>query len=167
MSGQQNTGDLLRIGNQLICIDRRCTTEAYSQISTPGSEECGCAMCRNYIAQRSTIYPLSFLTLLQQLGIDAAKAGEVYYLAPNSKGKRLYGGWFFFCGEIIEAGDKQYSQDGVSYFIKGPSDMPSPYPRDRFGPHPLALDFSIEIPWVLSADEDPDPDTQKHSGDKS
>ena len=165
MSGQQNTSATLRIGDQLIRVDHQCTMEAYSRISQ-ASEECDCAMCRNYIAQRSTIYPQSFLSLLEQLGIDAAKEGEVYYLAPNANGKRLYGGWFFFCGEIIEEAEKQQTLDGVSYFVKGPGNMPSPFPRDRFGSNPLALDFSIEIPWVLSADEDPDPDNPKHGGEK-
>jgi hypothetical protein len=70
-------------------------------------------------------------------------------------GKRQYGGWFFFSGILLEAGEKATITDGVSYFIIGPGKMPSPYPRDSFGQNSLALDFTIEIPWVL-LDEDPD-----------
>jgi hypothetical protein len=77
--------DLIKVGDQVIRFDRSCTEQAYALISTPGSEECGCAMCRNFIAQRSTAFPMSFLTLLQQLGINQAKEGEVYYLGPGKQ----------------------------------------------------------------------------------
>jgi hypothetical protein len=56
----------------------------------------------------------------------------------------------------LEAGEKQVVEDGVSYSVIGPGRMPSPNPRDSFGPHPLALDLYLEIPWVLSSSEDPD-----------
>jgi hypothetical protein len=134
-------GEVMQLGDQLIRFDRVCTSDAYARIEKPGAEECGCAMCRNFIAQRSRAYPSSFLVLLGRLGIDASKEGEVYYLAPNKSGRRLYGGWFFFCGELLEAEEKQTSQDGVTYFVIGPGRMPSPNPREFFSPNPTGPRF--------------------------
>ena len=114
MNVQPHPGELLQVGDQLISFDRAATEACYNQIATPGSEECGCTMCRNYIAQRATAYPQSFLELLKTLGIDCSKEGEVYYLAPTKSGKRLYGGWFFFCGELLQNGELQETTDGVS-----------------------------------------------------
>ncbi len=153
---QPESGELFRLGDQMLRFDRQCTTDAYARVTKGGAEECGCAMCRNFAAQKQTAYPTSFLQLLAQLGIDPTKEGEVYYLSPEESGLRLYGGWFFFCGELIEAGERQTSEDGISFFVIGPGRMPSPYPRDAFGPHPLALDFYLEIPWVLPDSEDPE-----------
>jgi hypothetical protein len=148
-------GEVIKIGDQLVRFDRSCTEQGYAHIATPGPEECGCSMCRNFIVQRSTAFPESFLALLHRLGIDHAKEGEVYYLGPGKQDKRLYGGWFFFCGELVEVGEQQTSIDGISYSVIGPGKIPSPNPRDRFDPNPLALDFYFEIPWVLP-DEDPE-----------
>ena len=147
------SGELLRIGDQLIRHDRACTEEAHKKILVPWTQQCPCGFCRNFGSQRETVYPPGFLKLLNQLGIDAMKEGEVYDLGPAGIGKRRYGGWFFFCGELLESGEKLTTQDGISYFVIGPGRMPSPNPRDAFGEHPLALDFTTEIPWVL--DEDP------------
>ena len=163
------SGELFRIGDQLIRHDRACTEEAY-KIFVPWTQKCACGFCRNFGLQRRTDYPSSFMELLNQLGIDAMKEGEVYDLGPAGIGKRRYGGWFFFCGELLELGEKLTTrsgidyfvigpeklttQSGISYFVIGPGRMPSPNPRDAFGEHPLALDFTTEIPWVL--DEDPE-----------
>jgi hypothetical protein len=148
------SGELLRIGDQLTRHDRTCTVEAYKKILVPWTQQCPCGFCRNFGLQRETAYPPSFLKLLSQLGIDVGKEGEVYDLGPASVGERRYGGWFFFCGELLELGEKLRTQDGISYFVTGPGKMPSPNPRNAFGEYPLALDFTTEIPWVL--DEDPE-----------
>ena len=150
----KQSDETLRIGDQLICFDREQTVKAYKQIDKSWADECKCVHCRNFIAQRETAFPASFLDLLNHLGIDSSKEGEVYGCYPMPSGKRQYGGWFFLSGLLLEAGELRVTKDGIDYFVIGPGRMPSPHPRDAFGPNPLALDFTIEIPWVL-LNEDP------------
>lgn len=152
---QSQSGELLRIGDQLVRFDKAQTVAAYSRIDQPWADKCGCVPCRNFAAQRSTAFPHSFLNLLNQLGIDSSKEAEVYGCYPMPSGKRQYGGWFFFSGILLEPDEQNKTKDGISYFVVGPGKMPSPSPQDAFGPNRLALDFTIEIPWVL-LDEDPD-----------
>jgi hypothetical protein len=153
-----HSGELLRIGDQLIRFDRSCTEAQYKTIETRDAEKCGCSHCRNFIAQRTTAYPTSFRDLLDRLGIDASKEGEVYGCWPTPSGKRLYGGWFFFCGELLEAGEQRVESDGIAYWVRGPGKMPAP--GRHFGGEPLALEFQTEISWVL-ANEDPDENARR------
>jgi hypothetical protein len=48
------------------------------------------------------VFPAEFLTLLETLGIDPAKDGEVYHNAQLSPGRHHYGGWFHFVGTLDE-----------------------------------------------------------------
>jgi hypothetical protein len=99
--------------------------------------------------------PKSFLDLLQRVGIDPSKEGEVYDLGSAPSCRHLYGGWFFLCGQLAKRGEAQASIDGISYWIQGPGEMPSPSPAHAFDPNPLALNFTVEVPWIL-AGEDPE-----------
>jgi len=47
--------------------------------------------------------PRAFAYSLDQVGIDSAKEGEVYECGTEAS-LRLYGGWFYFAGELIEPG---------------------------------------------------------------
>jgi hypothetical protein len=68
----------IQLGDQIIRYDHLRTRAAYAVIENGSAERCGCPYCRNFIAQRDTLYPESFRVLLDQLGIDAEKEGEVY-----------------------------------------------------------------------------------------
>lgn len=67
-----------RLGDQLIRYDREATANAYSAFPGGGADRCSCAHCRNFAAQRTSIYPPDFRALLDQLGVDPNKEGEVY-----------------------------------------------------------------------------------------
>src|SRR6266851_1577213 len=71
-----------------------------------GAERCGCIFCRNFAVQRNLVYPASFRALLEQLGIDPNKEGEVFECGPAEDGCRVYGGWFYFRGEMVTAGQR-------------------------------------------------------------
>jgi hypothetical protein len=150
-------GELLTIGDQVIRFDRVCTIEAYRKVDKSWAKQCDCLFCRNFAPQRATVYPQSFLDLLHRVGIDPGKEGEVYDLGPAPSGKRLYGGWFFLCGQLAKRGEAQASIDGISYWLQGPGDMPSPSPSDAFDPDPLALNFTLEVPWVLTGEDPEEP----------
>ncbi len=74
----------MRLGDQAIRYDRKRTQHVYSGLDKGGADECGCIYCQNVAAQRDSASPDSF-------NIEG--------------GKFTYGGWFYFIGEMIEAGE--------------------------------------------------------------
>jgi hypothetical protein len=143
-----NPGADMRLGDQLFRYDKAVTERAYAGITDDGATQCGCMYCRNFIAQRTTVYPTSFHALLDELGIDAAKEGEVYECGPADNGRRLYGGWLFFTGQMIERGERHVRRDGMEFWVDGGRKLPAP--NGDFGLDLLALNFTMAIPWVLS-----------------
>ena len=67
----------ISLGDQVVCYDSVRTRAAYAAMKNGSAERCGCLYCRNFLAQRSTVYPEGFRILLDQLGIDPEKEGEV------------------------------------------------------------------------------------------
>jgi hypothetical protein len=91
--------DELRLGDQFIRYDREATVAAYRTVAAGGAERCGCIYCRNFAVQRTTVYPQAFRALLNQLGIDPDKEGEIYDgIGPFEVPTRPTGGWFYFVG---------------------------------------------------------------------
>jgi hypothetical protein len=144
--------DELRLGDQLVRYDHDATVTAYREVPSGDAERCGCLYCRNFAAQRDLVYPQAFRALLDQLGIDLHKEGEAYEMGPAGEEFRLYGGWFYFVGELIEKGERQteLAQDFQCYFAPRTS-LPS---ADAcFGNRVAAIEFVTKAPWVL--DESP------------
>ena len=140
----------LRLGDQLVRYDREATVAAYGALPSGGADRCGCVHCRNFAAQRADVYPQAFCTLLDNLGIDASKEGEVYdMVGPFDDKVRPTGGWFYFVGELIEKGERLVQAGDFQYWFQ-----PSfPRPPASFGEEVAAIEFSTQVPWVL--DEDP------------
>ena len=84
----------MRVGDPAIRYDRRRTQHVYRGVKTGDADEYGCIYCRNFAAQRDSVYPDSFQSLLDQLGIDPANEGEVIK-SPIDGGKSTYGGCFY------------------------------------------------------------------------
>src|ERR1700721_2819503 len=93
----------IQLGDQVIRFDKDRTRLAYSSMKGGDAERCGCSYCRNFAAQRSTAYPEVFRSLLDQLGIDPEKEGEVYESGPEGS-LRMYGGGLFFPGGFRTSG---------------------------------------------------------------
>ena len=89
----------IRIGDQTVLHDREATAAIYEILLHGDPEECGCIFCKNFAVQRNLVYPASFTALLEQLGIDPNKEGEVYEYGPSEDGDHFYGGWFYFVGQ--------------------------------------------------------------------
>jgi hypothetical protein len=139
--------DQLQVGDQVIRFDRDRTREAYSSMKGGDAERCGCSYCRNFAAQRSIVYPQVFHSLLDQLGIDPEKEGEVYESGPEGA-LRIYGGWLYFAGELVSSGERMTETDsGFQYWFADAKNLPKPVAD--FGPRVLGVEFLTRLPWVL------------------
>jgi hypothetical protein len=136
----------LCLGDQLVRFDRHAAAEAYSNLPFGDADRCKCVYCRNFAAQRATVYPPAFRAFLDQLGIDPNKEGEVYDMTgPFEDRIRPTGGWFYFVGELIEKGEKLIQVGDFQYWFQ-PSFPDSPV---VFGKQVAAVEFSAQVPWVL------------------
>ena len=143
--------DEIRVGDQTVRFDRELTRQAYSLIKRGGADECGCSYCRNFSVQRSTVYPASFLSILDRLGIDPDKEDEVYELGPAG-GLLLYGGWLFFAGELVKAGERRKNESGSEFQNHFTDARMLPKPSVDFGEHVLAVDFLTKLPWIIDGE---------------
>jgi len=138
----------ISLGRQIIRFDREATIKLYREtITVPGADSCDCLYCRNFAKQRQAIYPDEFKTLLDRLGADPIKEWETFELGPcNTKpNHRLYGGWFLFCGELVEGADVQ--SEGPPFSFRFTTSFPNTNLPD--GVKTCAVDFLAEIPWIL------------------
>ena len=138
----------LRIGDQTIRHDRAATAAVYASLKQGFAEECGCLFCKNFAAQRSLVYPASFRALLEQLGIDPNKEGEAFEYGPVEDGCHLYGGWFYFVGELVTAGERNCSAPDSHYFDYFFTTA-HPSAQAFQGGSMLAVEFTTHIRWVL------------------
>ena len=137
------------VGDQAIRYDPQMTAAIYAKLRNGWAEDCGCLGCRNLLVQRDQAYPAEFRRLLQRLGIDPNKESEVVADGPLDNGLHHYGGWFFFVGEIVKAGEYMSVVSESPYFG---------YFFSRVGPCPtefrdspsLSVAFEAEFEWVLN-----------------
>jgi len=92
-------------GEWAYCNDRAATTEAYARADHGGADVCTCNGCRNFVKVRDGVFPAEFVSLLESLGIDPQKDGEVYHNGRLAPGSHDYGGWFHFVGSLDRTGD--------------------------------------------------------------
>jgi hypothetical protein len=142
-----------RIGDQTIRYDRDATAAIYGSLEHGFAEECGCLFCKNFAAQRNLVYPASFRALLEQLGIDPNKEGEAFEYGPVEDGCHLYGGWFYFVGEMVTAGERNCNAPDSHHFDFFFTTAHPNAPAFRGGPM-LAIEFTTHVKWVLAESAD-------------
>src|SRR5258708_5745822 len=54
----------------ILDCDVEATRAGYETISAGGAESCDCAGCRNFLAQRDSVYPAEVLNLFDELGVN-------------------------------------------------------------------------------------------------
>jgi hypothetical protein len=138
----------IRIGDQTIRYDHDATVAAYGGLAYGFAEECGCIFCKNFAAQRKLVYPASFRELLDQLGIDPEKECEVYEYGPVEEGSHLYGGWFYFVGEMVTWGERNSTATDSDHFEFWFTSIGHKVPAFRDGPR-LTLEFKTRMKLVL------------------
>jgi hypothetical protein len=142
----------LYAGQQKILFDREATVALYRQtIMVPGADQCSCIPCKNFAAQRGTVFPEKFLQFLNERGADPLKEWEAFdnNFDPKNPCKLvLYGGWFLFVGELVEGFDKcaEPAKQGFAHWLT------TSFPAGTLptGLKLCAVEFLGEIPWVLS-----------------
>ena len=145
----------IQVGDQTIRYDRDRTARIYASLSNGWAEKCGCVGCRNYLAQRDTIYPPAFRELLDRLGIDLRKDAEIVADGPLRNGLHHYGGWFFFVGEMLTAGEYNSEVCNSPYFAFWFTRI-GPSPKEfQSEPH-VAIEFAAHFKWILAESWDSD-----------
>jgi len=138
----------MQIGDQTIQFDRDATAAIYGTLEHGDAEECGCTFCKNFAGQRELVYPASFRALLEELGIDPNKEGEVFECGPVEDGCHLYGGWFYLVGEMVTAGEQNSNaSDSHQFAFWFTTNCPNA-PAFHCGPL-LAIEFTAHVRWVL------------------
>jgi hypothetical protein len=141
----------LCVVHQRIRFDRDATILLYNNtIAVPGADRCRCISCKNFAAQRNIAYPGEYLRLLSELGVDSSREWEAfdYDFGPGGPSKNLYGGWFLFCGELIEGVDERPKSTPADFAYWFTTFFPSgTLPKNvKIG----ATEFCTQIPWILS-----------------
>jgi len=138
----------MHMGDQIVRYDREATAAIYAGLDGGWAEECQCVGCRNLMAQRDAVYPSAFRELLNRLGIDPNKEAEAVADGPLENGLHHYGGWFFFVGEMVTAGEgisEVSDSPYFAYFFNRVGPCPKAF---RGGPH-LGIEFIAHIKWIL------------------
>jgi hypothetical protein len=152
VGAQSNSMDEVQAGDQIIRCDRDRTRAAYSALLTGDAERCGCLYCLNFAAQRSSAYPIDFGLLLERIGIDVEKEGEVYEIGLQGD-LRTYCGWFYFSGYLTEPGERMTELPGFQYYFRDAVQLPRP--DADFGERAAAVEFETRLPWVLKDRPEP------------
>jgi hypothetical protein len=142
----------LRFGSYVILHDKAATVAAYERLARGEYERCHCSACRNFAAQRNSVFPEAALDLFSALGIDPEYEGEVFlYSRDRGTGLYTYGGWYYFVATILQDGDIE--ELGKFSFHFGTS-FPKPPPPFE-GVPVLTVDFNVQLRWAI---DEPEPD---------
>ena len=138
----------IKVGQQVVRFDAEATKRLYVEaMAVAGADSCDCASCRNFAAQRNSVYPGDFVSLLKRLGVNPLVELEAFdYDFDLKQPRHLYGGWFPFCGELLEGADWRPEHNaGASewWFTESfPSLGISAEKRV------CAVEFLVEVPWT-------------------
>ena len=132
-------------------VDRAATVDAHSREPHGRADPCTCNGCRNFVAAREQVFPAEFLALLDSLGIDWRKDGQVYLGGRLESGLYSYGGWFHFVGALDTTGDFPVVSMGESLKVWLCRGNAPPLATMKNLPR-VQLEFAAEVPWVLNED---------------
>jgi hypothetical protein len=139
------------------------TRTTYAKLAAGSPEECGCEPCRNFAAQRNTIYSPAARALFEAQGMRSDREAEIYRRGRVEFGRHLYGGWFHLAGFIVSRADaaKQVSEnvwrpdpecESENFSLGFTSRVH--LVREPFEQSPLVrLEFNAHVPWILEAKE--------------
>jgi hypothetical protein len=145
--------DMAEFGQWKFTVNRDETEFAFSKIELGGADSCLCATCRNFSRARTRVFPVEFLMLLEQLGIDPRKEVEVYPFSSSIPGFRGTAGWFHFHGTLEETGDfspVDYGDGFTAWMCRAGAPR---HPIFEYLPA-VQLEFRAKlVPWLLDEPE--------------
>jgi hypothetical protein len=147
-------------------VDIPLTQQAYSNFPFGGADTCSCADCKNYAANRETVFPAEIIQLFNELGIDYRKEIEIWSIQKLENGLHQISGWFHFKGKIISGKDfRMPFAEGIGYSM----DLTSITEKFKIGFAPgnsltffdnkkdlIQIEFIAEIPWVIDKKDETD-----------
>lgn len=140
-------------GRWRFSLDRDATIEAYRRAECGHVDKCGCIWCRNFRLARDRSFSPEFLALLDQLGIDPRKDGEIYHNGRLAPGRHNYAGWYHFIGTLDETGDFPAVEFGTG-FTAWMCEASAPRLESLKGLPVVQLEFQSElVPWLLDEPE--------------
>lgn len=80
-------------------VDFFNTQKLYTEIDSSAAELCNCTDCENFIDNRNNLYPTEVRTLLNELGVDYRKEGDIWKMTQENNLHR-YSGCFYFVGNF-------------------------------------------------------------------
>ncbi len=129
------------------------TIELYNKIEQGGANHCHCDYCKNFNENRDVLFPLNFRSILIQLGINPNKEVEAYHIKSINQNEQLYGGWFHFVGNLVEAKYNNLRECRFKEFSKGfflcltsTIELPNPEFKNL---NLVQLEYRTTLPWVL------------------
>ncbi|WP_338763650.1 hypothetical protein WAF17_20135 [Bernardetia sp. ABR2-2B] len=135
-------------------VDFNRTKEVYDNIQFSNLPSCNCSGCRNFLANKESIFHKEFINLLNQLGIDDYKKySEIYHIYRLEIGKHLYGGWFHFKGRILENGHELKEtepieiNEGFKFFFRKDASL-SFFDKEEYS-ELVQLEILAHSDWVL------------------
>jgi hypothetical protein len=152
----------LSIARWTVDVDPVATAKAYSSFNEGSCELCGCAPCRNFIANRDVLFPDAVTEFFREAGIASGLEIETGYYGEVRNGVHLYSAWFHFVGALVAGDDALIPHadgNGGSYDLAPINDafsagitsnlscLTDVFPRDST----LQLEFTVELPWVVQA----------------
>ena len=144
--------ETVKFGSWVAEVDPEANRAAYREIPTGAEDVCGCLECLNFAAARAKglVYPKEVLALLKRMGVDPARASEVYGMGLNrdQRGQYLFGGWFNVIGHLL--GDDVPAPDQITPRIQLFPSHDGALPDPAFGDAALfRIEFVIALPWLL------------------
>ena len=136
--------------------DLDATILAYARTERGGADTCNCAGCRNFRLVRAEVFPVEFLALLNELGIDPRKDAEVHHNARLAPGRHDYGGWYHFVGTLDQNGEVPPVDLGGNVTVWMSHDAGAPRLLGLKGMEVVEVNFrSGAVPWQLDEPEMP------------
>jgi len=102
-----------------------------------------------------SVYPPDFIAVLESLGVDPHKDGEVHHNGRVATNRHAYGGWFHFVGSLSKTGDfpvVKFAEGFVTWLCHASA----PHLESLDGRSLVQIEFQADnVPWVL---DEPEPE---------
>jgi len=160
---------IVQVGPWRVEADPEATARAHARMPAGCPERCGCRYCVNFVATRGRAYPAEELRLFEALGIRQDRESEICAPVLLSGALYLYSGWFHFVGRILDDPISEAHNSvpqGQALESGTVSELRFHALTDHFGillraerhllpeefgaDSVVQLDFTTELPWVLS-----------------